>query len=180
MPKTPPAVNANHEKSALSEEAVKEAINKHRACYERWNEYEMVNGVRTHTGYSLRLCGVNDRHGSTGETNRGGNPVPGCRFCRETYADLRRIAEWILPRGMSEIQCAIEPFDYSFHIAPNARRCREEVIVSIQIKHRSDPILPADESESRCLKEMCGKLKELGVLEGRVGSKSGAEDENAR
>jgi hypothetical protein len=166
MLKTIKITNAPPQKSPLSEEFVHEAIEKHRVCYERWNEFEMVNGVRTHTGYSLRLCGVNDHAGD----ERTGHPVPGCRFCRKTYDDLRRVAEWILPKEARKSRYKIEPFDYAFHIAPKARHCREEIVVTIQITHRFDPLLPADECESLCLKEMRGKLKELGVLEGRVKS----------
>lgn len=163
-------MNAPPETPPPSEELVREAIEKHRVCYERWNEFEMVNGVRTHTGYCLRLCGVN-RHEDGGSS--GGHPVPGCAICRDTYDELRRIAKWILPKDVRKSRYKIEPFDYAFHIAPKARGCREEIVVTIQILHRFNPNLPADECESLCLKEMCGKLKEFGILEGRVKSEYG-------
>ena len=170
MLKTVKIMDAPPETPPDSEGLVREAIEKHRVCYERWNEFEMVNGVRTHTGYCLRLCGIN-RHedGSSG----GGHPVPGCVICRDTYDDLRRVAEWILPKDVRKSRYKIEPFDYAFHIAPKARGYREEIVVTIQILHRFNPNLPADECEILCLKEMCGKLKEFGVLEGRVKSQYG-------
>jgi hypothetical protein len=83
---------------------------------------------------------------------------------------LRLVAKRILPKDLRKSRYKIEPFDYAFHIAPKARNCREEIVVTIQILHRFNPNLPADECESLCLKEMCGRLKELGVLEGRVKS----------
>jgi hypothetical protein len=157
-------INAPLETTLDSEILVRESIEKHRVCYERWNEFEMVSGIRTHTGYGLRLCGIN-RH--DGDASGGRHPVPGCAICRNTYEDLRRVAEWILPKDVRKSRYKIEPFDYAFHIAPKARNYREEIVVTIQILHRFDPNLPADECESLCLKEMCGKLKEFGVLEGR-------------
>ena len=159
------------QESSTTEELVRETIEKRRVCYERWNEFEMVNGVRTHTGYSLRLCGVNRHDGF--ERGSGGHPVPGCAICRDTYDDLRRVAEWILPKDVRKSRYKIEPFDYAFHIAHKARGFREEIVVTIQILHRFNPNLPADECENLCLKEMCGKLKEFGVLEGRVKSEYG-------
>lgn len=172
MLKTVKIMDAPPETPPDSEEFVRNAIAKHRVSYERWNEFEMVNGVRTHTGYGLRLCGVN-RHDGTERDGSGGHPVPGCAICRSTYDDLRRVAEWILPKDVRKSRYKIEPFDYAFHIAPKARGFREEIVVTIQILHRFNPNLPADECESLCLKEMCGKLKEFGVLEGRVKSQYG-------
>ena len=87
--------------------------------------------------------------------------------------DLRRVAGWILPKDVRKSRYKIEPFDYALHIAPKARGYREEIVVTIQILHRFNPYFPADECESLCLKEMCGKLKEFGVLEGRVKSGCG-------
>lgn len=152
---------------------ISELIIKHGVCYERWNEYEMVEGVRTHTGYALRLCGANEEHYS--DTGRGAvrHPVPGCPVCRATYSDLVRVARWILPKEQRDSQYIIEPFDSAFHIAPNTRHCREEIVVTIQITHRDDQRLQADECENRCLKEMIEKLRQLGVLEGRVKKESG-------
>jgi hypothetical protein len=169
MLKTVKIMDAPPETPPDSEEFVRNAIEIHRVCYERWNEFEMVNGVRTHTGYSLRLCGIN-RHDGDGS---GGHPVPGCPICRDTYDDLRRVAGWILPKDVRKSRYKIEPFDYALHIAPKARGYREEIVVTIQILHRFNPYFPADECESLCLKEMCGKLKEFGVLEGRVKSGCG-------
>ena len=67
MLKTVKIMDAPPETPPDSEEFVRNAIEIHRVCYERWNEFEMVNGVRTHTGYSLRLsrpCRVVDMPGS--------------------------------------------------------------------------------------------------------------------
>lgn len=151
---------ARTEPTPLSAGDIKNLIEKHRVCFESWFEYAMVEGVRTHIGYALRLSGIN-RH------EPGEHSVPGCARCRQTYADLCRIARWILPPDDRASQYRIEPFDSSFHIA-KARNHREEVVVTIQVLHRDQPDCPADECEMRCLKEMREKLKEFGVMEEKV------------
>lgn len=149
------------EPAALTDEDISILIKDHSVCFETWYEYAMVDGVRTHVGYALRLSGVNKHE-------NGDHSVPGCSYCRQTYADLCRIGRWILPPDDRASQYRIEPFDASFHIAPNARAHREEVVVTIQVLHRDDPNRPADECEKRCLNEMREKLKDFGVMEGRV------------
>jgi hypothetical protein len=148
------------ESASVTAEEIKNLIEKHRVCFESWYEYAMVGGVRSHTGYALRLSGINNHE--TGE-----HGVPGCTYCRQTYSDLCSVAKWILPPDDRASQYRIEPFDSSFHIA-KTRGHREEVVVTIQVLHRDDPDRPADECEMRCLGEMRQKLKEFGVMEGRV------------
>lgn len=167
-------MNKISESAPLTEELVKDLIEKHRVCYEWRNEYEMVNGVRIATGYSLRLYGENANH-------RAGDaetvPVPGCPVCRKTYNDICRIARWILPKDERESKYEIEGFDFAFHCAPN-RSWRQEIVVTILILHRIDITQPKDECESRCLAEMTANLKKLGVLEGRVNREFGKHREN--
>lgn len=146
--------------ASVTAEEIKNLIEKHRVCFESWYEYEMVGGIRCHTGYALRLSGINNP--ATSE-----HAVPGCLYCQQTYADLLCIAKWILPPDNRESQYKIEPFDSSFHIA-NTRGHREEIVVTIQVLHRDDSDRPADECELRCLNEMKGRLKKFGVMDGRV------------
>lgn len=167
-------MNKVPEIASLNEESIKDLIEMHRVCYEWSNEYEMVNGVRTATGYSLRLYGDNLVHKAD---DAEFVPVPGCPLCRKTYNDLLCIARWILPKDKRESKYEIEPFDFAFHIAPN-RSWREEIVVTIKILHRVDITQPKDECESRCLAEMTANLKKLGVLEGRVNRDFGKHSEN--
>ena len=164
-------MNETPEPRPMTEELAMEFIQKHRVCYERWNEFAIVGGVRTRVGYSLRLCGINEH--AEDETDGGGvHPVPGCAICRHTYDDLRRLAEWIIPKEKPpRTRVKIDSFDHAFHIAPKERRNREEIIVTIEILRESEAAAEdaaATEGESRCLQEMRRKLKELGVQEGRV------------
>jgi|CXWL01.1.fsa_nt_gi hypothetical protein len=162
-------MNKIPEIASLNEESVKDLIEMHRVCYEWSNEYEMVNGVRTATGYSLRLYGDNVEHKADDAESV---PVPGCPVCRKTYNDILCVAHWILPRDRRESIYEIEPFDFAFHFAPN-RSWREEIVVTIHILHRIDITQPKDECENRCLAEMTASLKKLGVLEGRVNREFG-------
>lgn len=159
---------------SLSEESVRDLIEMHRVCYEWSNEYEMVNGVRTATGYSLRLYGDNVEHKADDAESV---LVPGCPVCRKTYNDLLCVAHWILPKEKRESVYKIEPFDSAFHFAPN-RSWREEIVLTIQILHRDDITRPKDECENRCLAEMSARLKKLGVLEGRVNRDFGKQRGN--
>jgi len=140
-------------------------VTKHRVCYEWSNEYEMAAGARLASGFSLRLYGANSG-GHDDQTVRE-HPVPGCATCRSTYADLLRIAHWVMPKDVRESQYRIEPFDNAFHIARN-RHWREEIVLSIDIEHRDGSRKPQSDCEKRCLREMCASLRGLGVLEGRL------------
>lgn len=157
-----------------TEESITNTVENHRVCYEWSNEYEMVNGVRIPTGYSLRLYGSNIEHDEGIDSTM--HPVPGCAVCRKTYFDLLSVANWIMPKENRESVYKIEPFDNTFHYAPK-RNWRVEVVVAIQILHRDDFRRPQDECEVRCLKEMSANLKKIGVLEGRVNREFGKHND---
>src|SRR6266700_4188760 len=99
-------------------EGLKELADRHSACYEIWPEYDLDGDKQIKVGYSLELYGTHD-HGSSTLT-------PGCDRCTETYRDLRKIAEWILPRDERPSRYEIEPFDHAMHEAPK-RKLRPEV-----------------------------------------------------
>ena len=89
--------------------------------------------------------------------------VPG----RVTYADLKRIAEWILPKEHRPSMYEIPPFVASLSSTGSGPL---EVVVPIRIEHRQRFFDPVDDCEDRCLKEMQGRLAELRVPNGRSGS----------
>ena len=105
-------------------------------------------------GFDLELYGAHD--------NGHSDLRPGCSRCRETYADLHRIAVWIMPTEYRPAVYDIESFDDSLH-SPPSREPRFEVELRIRIRHRRGWDQPIDESERRCLDEMQSKLRELGV-----------------
>jgi hypothetical protein len=138
---------------------LKRLIEKHTIHYEVWPHYEMADGKRVMVGFDLELCGTHE-HGET-------RLSPGCHLCEETYADLRRLAEWVLPKEHRQSKYDIPPFHGSLH---GSTKGEFEVVVPIRIEHRHDFFSPVDDCEERCLKEMQEKLVELGVPAGHGGA----------
>ena len=129
-----------------------EIAQKHTVDYEVWPHQKMVDGRQVIVGFDLELHGTHD-HGKT-------RLSPGCPVCVDTFQDLRRIGEWILPKEIRASQYEIPAFDSSLHASPNETF---EVVLTIKIEHRHDFDQPVDDCEERCLKEMQAKLAELGV-----------------
>ena len=154
-----PDANVN---PASTLERLREIADKHQVCYEVWPERSVAEGVKIQIGFELQLCGTNS-HVAAGEHQ----PVPGCEHCHSTYEDLRQIAEGILPRVERPSRYEIAGFDRSLHVAPHSRQSRNEVVLTIHIMHRADFNREVDDCENRCLKEMRGRLKELGIYEGK-------------
>ncbi len=144
-------------------ERLRELADKHQVCYEVWPERSVAEGVPIRIGFELQLCGTNSHVGAAGEHQ----PVPGCEYCHGTYDDLRKIAEGILPREERPSIYEIGGFDRSLHVAPHSRQSRSEVVLTIHLLHRVDFNREVDDCENRCLKEMRGRLKELGIYEGK-------------
>jgi hypothetical protein len=146
----------------VTPERLRELAARHRACFEVWPEWATVWGAKTQIGYRLELCGVNAHEEAGGDDH----PVPGCWRCRRTYDDLRKIAEWVMPREERPSRYEVEPFDRAWHVAPKQRRSRNEIVLAVKILHRRDVNRPVDECEQRCLKEMRARIAGLGIEEG--------------
>ncbi len=140
---------------------LREIVEKHQICYEVWPAWSVDHGRKIQIGFELQLCGTNNHVAAKGE-----QPVPGCEFCHSTYEDLRGIAEWVLPREERPSRYEIGGFDRALHVAPGSRHSRSEVVVPIYIMHRADFNREVDDCESRCLKEMKDRFKQLGIHEG--------------
>jgi hypothetical protein len=136
---------------------LKDIIVKHTVRYQVWPHYELRDGTRVMIGFDLELYGTHD-HGTTGLS-------PGCHLCQETFADLERIAKFILPKDERPSQYDIPPFDPSLH---RSAKGTFEVVLPIRIEHRQNFSDPIDSCEKRCLKEMQDSLAELGVHGGRA------------
>lgn len=133
-------------------EDLRQIVEKHTVRQEVWPHYEMNDGKRVMVGFDLELHGTHD-HGTTRFS-------PGCHLCRETYQDLYRIAESILPKEQRPSEYEIPPFDASLYGTPKGPF---EVVLPIRIEHRHNFFGPVDSCEERCLKEMQEKLDALGV-----------------
>jgi hypothetical protein len=135
---------------------LRQIVEKHTVRYEVLPHYEINDGKRVMVGFDLELHGTHD-HGTT-------RLSPGCGLCTETYTDLHRVAEWILPKEQRPSQYEIPPFDDSLHASA---RGPFEVVLPIRIEHRHHFFDAVDSCEQRCLKEMLGKLGNLGSRAGR-------------
>lgn len=82
---------------------------RHKVCYEVCPEWSMSEGRKISIGFELNLCGVND-HDPTVQTH----PVPGCAICARTHAEMREIAESILPREERPSRYEIYPRNSEF------------------------------------------------------------------
>ncbi len=136
-------------------EQLKAAVAKHTVRYEVWPHYELRGDDRVIVGFDLELRGTHS-HGTS-------RLSPGCPFCTETFADLRRIAEWILPKEERPSEYDLPPFDQSLR---SSGKGVFEVVLQIKIEHRHDFLGPVDDCERRCLTEMEHSLAELGVRGG--------------
>ena len=136
------------------EQALAELARRHGACYEVWPDRLVTNGQTLQVGFELELLGVNETHDAA--------HLPGCPRCAETYRDLRRIAEWLLPEPGRPTRYDIAPFDAAWH-ETGSRGFRPEIALRVRIGHRHGTHQPVDDCERRCLAEMEEKLTRLGI-----------------
>jgi hypothetical protein len=144
--------------AALTSEALRQIVLRHRVCYEVWPEWSANGGRAIRIGFALSLCGVHD-HSAANQA------VPGCPDCWQTYGKLRVVAEWITPEQERACRFEIAAFDRAWHVAPNTRQARNETVVTIRIFHRRNVHAPIDDCQQQCLKQMRQNLAELGIRE---------------
>ncbi len=133
---------------------LKELVRRFRVCWKVWPEDAFVGDQKRQIGYQLELAGTHEPWVE--------HPEPGCEHCQRIFAALRDIADWILPREERPSTYEIGPYDQAIRYMP-MRRNRPDVILTVRILHREGYERPVDECEDRCLKEMEGRLKELGA-----------------
>lgn len=138
---------------------LKDLVQRHQVCYEVWPENLVMSGQLVKVGFALELEGAHEHPGS--------EVLPGCVHCQEVFNNLERIADWIRPTEKRPTTYEIQPFDRAIRYSPKRKR-RSEVSLTIKIIHRQGYDQPVDDCEQMCLKEMRGKLAELGVLEGEI------------
>lgn len=130
------------------EQELKSIVEKHTVRYEAWPHWEMHEDRRVMVGFDLELYGAHD-HGHS-------HPIPD----RVIYADLKKVAEEILPKEERPSSYKVQPFDDALH---SEGRGPSEVVLVINIQHRRDYFSPVDACEQRCLAEMESSLKQLGI-----------------
>lgn len=137
---------------SMIEQELKSIVEKHTVRYEAWPHWEMNEARRVMVGFDLELHGTHD-HGHTRLT-------AGCEVCRQTYEDLKKIADAILPKEDRPSSHEVQPFDHGLH---SEGRGPSEVVLVVSIQHRRDYFSPVDACEERCLSEMESGLKQLGI-----------------
>ncbi len=136
---------------------LRELVTKHAVKYEVWPHYELSGGQRVMVGFDLELCGTHD-HGHARLT-------PGCPSCEQTYADLKTLAESVLPAGDRSTDYEIQPFDSALHISSHHPESAE-VLLDLRVEHHQHYFSPVDECEEGCLKQVIDRLQALGVVRG--------------
>lgn len=140
------------------ETELRELVARHTVRYEVWPDYLMVKGQKIMVGLDLELRGTHC-HGET-------KLSPGCPRCVETYSDLKRIADWILPREERASEYEIHPFNPALEMDPR-RHLQAEVVLRVEIRHRRGFDRPLDQCQERCVAEMLSKLRALGARGGK-------------
>ena len=130
-------------------------VQTHQVCFESYPIWHVPRGGgKVAIGYELDLIGTHDKPAHP--------PKPGCDECRPVREALMLIARSILPADDRPSRYSIEPFDTAIHFSPR-RKMRKDVVLAIDIVHRGAFDGPIDACETRCLREMKEKLKELGA-----------------
>jgi hypothetical protein len=141
--------------TALSDAGLGDFVRRHRVHYEVVPDVVVGALGRTTVGFEVRLFALHDK---------GEHALPVCEKCHELVAGLSWVARSLLVHDDRPILTAIEPFDpvlYDSHDVPGG----DEVALAVRLSHREHYALPVDAVEERCLKEIRGRLKALGVPE---------------
>ena len=133
----------------------------YKVCYEIWPVSSISEAVLAPAGFEVLLCGVN---GHVRRERGVLHPVAGCQDCARSYAELREIAEWIVPLKKPPLSYSVYSFDQALHVAPANRQHRSEIIITAaifdQAYHNEQ-----DRCESECLNEVRERLYNLGIRE---------------
>ena len=133
-------------------------VQDHRVCWEVLPEKIPVKEeAPLKVGFDLLLYGTHEERE---------HPTPGCEKCKQIYQDLRKIANWIIPKEERPSRYEISIYESAIRYN-RIRGNRPDVELTIRILHRSAYDQPVDECEVLCLNEMKAKLLELGAQEKR-------------
>lgn len=135
-------------------EVLEDLVTRYQVCWEVYPHEEIWKGERVQTGFDLELYGTHPKGAD--------HPSPGCPQCIEVYDALEAIALAIVPEERRPSQYELSSFDQSIRYS-HLRNDRPDVLLTITIAHRADPLATIDECEVRCLDEMRGRLRDLGA-----------------
>jgi hypothetical protein len=127
----------------------------HRVRFEVQPEVTFDGTDRLSVGYRISLWALHEK---------GARAIPGCPKCISLVEGLRQIAAEAVPREARPTRVSMEPFEpalYDSIEVPGA----DEVRLDVRLTHRDRYDAPIDACEDRCLREIRGRLKDLGVRE---------------
>ena len=136
-------------------------VREHRVVFHVSPAVEFVAGERMNVGFDVELLGAHPP-GARGV-------LPGCEHCRGVWNDLRRVADAVRPEADERLSyTAIPDFDRAIHTTPTREPVvRDDVRLTISIRHKNDYSTPIDQCEEGCLRDVVGALRELGAQENR-------------
>jgi hypothetical protein len=131
-----------------------ELVRKHNVRWEVWPEKRVFDGEIRQVGFEIDLIGDHDhpRH----------RTFPGCDECVIVHRALRRIADYLLPKGERASRYEIEYWNGSMRYPKDSRE-DGYVQLTIRILHRVERSDPPDDCQRQCLAEMERKLGALGA-----------------
>lgn len=143
-------------KTTSTLEELRMFVQDHRVCWEVLPEKTPVKEeAPLKVGFDLMLYGTHEE---------GEHPTPGCERCKQIYRDLRKIANWIIPKEERPSRYEISIYESAIRYN-RIRGNRPDVELTIKILHRSRYDQPIDDCEIACLNEMKMKLSSLGAQE---------------
>jgi hypothetical protein len=140
--------------ASVSEGELKDWIREHRVTYEQAPDFEVRRHEKLVAGVELRL-----------HAPRSGpcTSDPGGPSCHAIHEKLREIARRVAPDG---VRYAVEGFDSSFHLRPEARWEPEIELVAKVLPH-GETFAPADDADAAPAMAIGKALERLGVQRGK-------------
>jgi hypothetical protein len=141
--------------------ALKTLVHEHRVTFESAPAVEPNGADLVTVGYDVLLAGAHPAHDR--------DALPGCSRCRAIWSDLLRLAEAVRPRDDERSSSTLpRSFDAALHTRPGVGSAeRDEVLLTLCVRHRRDPFAAIDACEEVCKREIVRDLRALGAQEGR-------------
>jgi hypothetical protein len=135
-------------------DVLQELVERYQVCWDVYPHEEIWNGRRIQTGFDVELYGTHRRDIE--------DASPGCHHCLEVYDALQAIALSIVPEEHRPSQYELSSFDQSIRYS-HLRHDRPDVLLTITIAHRNNPMASIDDCEVKCLDEIKSKLLDIGA-----------------
>ena len=127
----------------------------HHVRFEVQPEVTFAGAERLTVGYRLSLWALHEK---------GSGAMPGCPKCVSLVEGLRQIATEAVPREARATRISMEPFEPALYDSTEVSGA-DEVRLDVRLTHRDRYDAPIDACEDRCLREIRGQLKQLGIRE---------------